>query len=63
MIVGSNKRKCQLPFELQSSHVFERITNFNYLLLGAETSFKRKCTTPPLCNHINSSNLPLLKYY
>ena len=65
MIVGSKKCKCQLPFELQSSHVFERLSNFNYLyilLLGAETSFQKKCTTPPLCNHINSSNLPLLKY-
>ena len=62
MIVSSKKCKCQLPFELQSSHVFERFSNFNYLLLGAETSFQKKCSTPPLCNHINSSNLPLLKY-
>ena len=42
MIVGSKKYKCRLPFELQSSHVFERLSNFNYLLLGAETSFLKK---------------------
>ena len=41
-VLGSKKCKCQLPFELQSSHVFERLSNFNYLLLGAENSFKKK---------------------
>ena len=52
MIVGSKKLKCQLSFELQSLHVFEKLT-----------AILTTCKTPSLCNHIKSSSLiPLLKY-
>ena len=56
MIVGSKTRKINVSC----------LVNFRVLMFlkgCAETSFpKKKSATPPLCNHINTSNLPFLKY-